>query len=68
MLQEPIQLKISENDNEMAYLFLPEHPKQIKYGIVKKQIRLADLIADYKGPDIYLDFNEKGTIIGIEIT
>lgn len=68
MPQEPIQLKVSEDDDEMAYLFLPDHPKKTIPGIVKKQTRLSDLIDDYKGPDIYLDFNADGTIIGIEIT
>ncbi len=43
MTQEPIQLKVSDDD-EMAYLYLPSHPKQVKPGIVKKQISLSDLI------------------------
>jgi hypothetical protein len=68
MSQEPIQLKVSEDDDEMAYLFLPNHPKQVIPGIVKKQVRLSELIDGYKGPDIYLDFNEDGIMIGIEIT
>ncbi|ODC04974.1 hypothetical protein BFW38_16970 [Terasakiispira papahanaumokuakeensis] len=68
MPQEPIQLKVSEDDDEMAYLFLPDHPKQTIPGIVKKQTRLSDLIDDYKEPGIYLDFNADDTIIGIEIT
>jgi uncharacterized protein YuzE len=68
MSQEPIQLKVSSDDDEMAYLFLPDHPKQVVPGIVKKQTRLSDLVDGYKGPDIYLDFDEDGTIIGIEIT
>ena len=68
MSQEPIQLKISADDDEVAYLFLPNHPKQVVPGIVKKQTRLSDLIDGYKGPDIYLDFDEEGKMIGIEIT
>ncbi len=68
MSEKPIQLKVSDDDPEMAYLYLPNHPKQIVPGIVKKQVRMADLIEGYKGPDIYLDFDASGTIIGLEIT
>jgi hypothetical protein len=67
MSQEPIQLKVSADDDEMAYLYLPNHPKEVIPGLVKKQIRLSDLIEGYKGPDIYLDFDGDDTLIGIEI-
>ncbi len=67
MSQEPIQLTVSADD-EMAYLYLPDHPKKIAPGMVKKQTRLSDLIDNYKGPDIYLDFDDDGRMIGIEIT
>ena len=63
---EPIQLKISDDD-EMAYLYLPAHPKRSVPGIAKKQLRLADVIENYKGPDIYLDFDKNNELIGIEI-
>ena len=68
MKNEPIKLKVSEDDDDVGYLFLHDHPKKIVPGIVKKQIRLSDLIDNYRGPDIYLDFNESNTIIGIEIS
>lgn len=68
MLPKAIQLKVSADDDEMAYVFLPDHPKRIVAGIVKKQTRLSDLIDGYKGPDIYLDFDGKGRMVGIEIT
>ena len=75
MSKKSIQLKIcvadddDDDDDVVAYLYLPDHPKESEpiYGIVNKQIRLLDLIKDYKGPDIYLDFNKSGTLIGIEI-
>lgn len=68
MPQSPIHLVVSPDDEEMAYLYLPAHPSQITPGISKKQMRLSNLIENYKGPDIYLDFDESGTLIGIEIT
>ncbi|MFD1259680.1 DUF2283 domain-containing protein [Entomomonas asaccharolytica] len=49
----------------MAYLFLPNHPGKSK--IVTKQIALHSIINDYKGPEIYLDFDHEGEIIGIEL-
>jgi len=67
MNKQPIQLKVSDDDPDVAYLYLPDHPKEIIPGLVKKQTRLIDLIDDYKGPDIYLDFNKDGTLVGIEI-
>ncbi len=67
MSKEPIQLKVSPDDNEVAYLYLPSHPKKKSPGLVKKQIKLSGLIDGYKGPDIYLDFTSDQTIVGIEI-
>gem|GEM_PF-6737710 len=32
-----------------------------------KQIWLSDLINNYKGPSIYLDFNDEEELVGIEI-
>jgi hypothetical protein len=37
-----------------------------KKGFVAKQILLASVIEDYKGPTIYLDFDANGAIVGIE--
>lgn len=56
-----------DHDEITAYLTLPQHPGRGTYGCVKKTIRLYDLIADYKGPDIFLDFDAEGVLIGIEI-
>lgn len=54
-------------DGDVAYLFLPTHPGKGKSKIVDKQISLRSIINNYKGPEIYLDFNQKGEIIGIEL-
>ncbi|WP_062269775.1 DUF2283 domain-containing protein [Endozoicomonas arenosclerae] len=68
MPRQKIKLKVSSSDPEVAYLYLPKHPQVAISGLVRKQLRLADLINDYKGPDIYLDFDEEGSIIGMDIT
>lgn len=61
-----IKLKISEDDCEVGYLSLPNHPGRGKSNIVVKQIDLREYI-DFKGPSIYLDFDKDNNIIGIEI-
>ena len=60
------KLKISKDDPEIAYLRLPSYPKK---GVIKtsKVLRLYDLIGDYKGPDIYLEFDSYEELVGIEI-
>ena len=70
MLKQPIQLKlnISEDDPSVAYLYLYADQREMTSGVVKKQVRLLEIIDDYKGPDIYLDFDKNGVLIGIEIT
>lgn len=61
------QLDVSKDDPDIAYLRLPCHPGRGKPGIVAKQVSLSEKIEGYKGPDIYLDFDNLGQLIGIEI-
>ena len=67
MMNEKIYLKVSEDDPYVGYLYLPGHPGEKEHGIVSKQIRLLDVIDNYKGPDLYLDIDSVGKVIGIEI-
>lgn len=55
-----------ECDEVVAYLTLPDHPGD---GVVavKKNLRLRDLVGDYKGPDLYFDFDENNVLVGVEI-
>ena len=59
-------LKVSEDDEDVAYLRLPGHPGSAP-GVVKRSVSLRELVGDYAGPDINLDFGEGNTLIGIEI-
>jgi len=61
-----ISLKISDDDQDVAYLYLPGHPENLTCGCVVKQIRLSDVVA-YVGPDLYLDLDASGRLIGLEI-
>jgi uncharacterized protein YuzE len=61
-----IALSISDDDEDVGYLTLPKHPGKGTPGAVRKQTRLLDLVK-YVGPDIFLDFDMDGNLIGIEI-
>lgn len=67
MKNNKIYLKVSKDDPDVAYVYLPGHPGDKKDNIIKMQIRLIDIIKNYKGPDIYLDNDQKDNVIGIEI-
>jgi uncharacterized protein YuzE len=67
MSEKKIELVVSEDDPDVAYLQLPDHPGSGTPNVVAKQICLGDIIQSYKGPDIYLDFGQDGRLIGIEI-
>ncbi|WP_438039228.1 DUF2283 domain-containing protein [Sorangium sp. So ce128] len=60
------ELCVSEDDSDMAYLRLPSHPGASPCEM-SKSARLRDLIGDYDGPDVVLDFDLRGVLVGIEI-
>jgi len=67
MARGKIELICSDGDPNVGYLSLPEHPGKGIRGAVVKQIRLIELCPEYKGSDIYLDFDADNTLVGIEI-
>ncbi len=61
-----IIVKISDEDTSVGYVYMP-----VKENIDKKifkTIDIAELINNYKGIPIYLDFNKDNELIGIEIS
>ena len=60
------QFEIMGGETCVAYLRLPTHPG-IKVGVVKRTVSLRDLVDDYKGPDVNLDFADGDVLIGIEV-
>jgi len=66
MIEDQISLSISDNDKDVAYVYLPGHQGKGVFGATPKQIRLSDILS-YKGPDIYLDLDLDGRLVGIEI-
>jgi len=59
-------LRVSEDDKDVAYLRLPSHPGTVPCT-TSKSIRLRDIMGDYEGPDLYFDFDLRGILVGIEI-
>ncbi len=59
------ELRVSEDDQDVAYLRLPSHPGETCK--MSKSIRLAELMDSYSGPDVVLDFDQEGVLVGIEI-
>lgn len=55
------------DDPSVGYLYLSNHPGPGTAGCVKGMVRVSTLIADYVGPEIHLDLNEAGEVIGIEV-
>jgi hypothetical protein len=67
MARGKIELEVSKDDGNVAYISLPDHPGGGTPGVIARQVRLFDLCANYKGPDVYLDFDKKDTLVGIEV-
>lgn len=59
-------LKVSEEDDDVAYLRLPTHPAAGPCRM-SRSVRLRDVMGAYPGPDVVLDFDLHGTLVGIEI-
>ena len=47
-----------------AYLRLPTHPEQLRSA---RSVPLVQVMGAYKGPYVVFDFDESGTLVGIEI-
>ncbi len=58
--------RITLRKSETVYLALPDHPGKTVPGVVQKSVSLDDFVA-YDGPQVQLDFDEKGRLIGIEV-
>jgi uncharacterized protein YuzE len=61
-----LALTVSDDDEDVAYLSFPGHPGRGKPGVTVRQVKLQDLMK-YTGPDVFLDFDKNGCLIGLEI-
>lgn len=65
-MKKKSSLKVSK-DGDVAYLHLLTVSDTKEKKKIIRQIRLRDLLPDYIGADIYLDFNTDNVLAGIEI-
>ncbi|MEM6275100.1 MAG: DUF2283 domain-containing protein [Myxococcota bacterium] len=63
--QAVTRLAISD-DGDIGYLSLTRDGRG-KPGQVAKTLSLRELIGEYSGPDIHLDFSDDTNLVGIEI-
>ncbi len=59
-------LEVAKGDPHIAYLRLPTHPGT-KVCRMSKSVRLRDVMGADEGPDVVLDFDERGVLVGIEV-
>jgi hypothetical protein len=68
--QSRFVLTVSETedvDENIAYLRLPTHPGTEECRM-SRSVRLCDVLGPYVGPDVVLDFDEGGVLVGIEVS
>lgn len=58
-------LTVSADDPNVAYLRLPTH--QGDMAKVSRSVRVEDVLGKYEGPDVVLDFDASGVLVGIEV-
>jgi hypothetical protein len=61
-----VRLRTYEDDYHQSYVELVDHPHMLTH-CVHRTVRVHNLIEDYDGPGIAIDFDESGRAIGIEI-
>jgi hypothetical protein len=62
-----IRLRTYEDDHHQSYVELADHPHELVSHCVQRSIRVHNLIENYDGPSIVIDFDENNRAIGIEI-
>jgi len=65
--KQQIRLRTYDEDYHQSYVELADHPHELATGLVHKTIRIQNLIDDYDGLGIAIDFDKDGRAIGIEI-
>ncbi len=60
------QLRVSGDDEGVAYLRLPSY-LGVEPCKMSRSVRLREVLGDYEGPDVNLDFDMRGVLVGIEV-
>ena len=61
--QNKIKLCVSSS-GKVAYLYLPTSMDE---RIVTRNVKLHELLEDFKGPEVIFDFDKEKKLIGIEV-
>ena len=61
------RIKFDETTDKALYIALKSHLGRGEPHLDSFQKGLHELIDNYEGPEIYLDFNSEGRLYGIEI-
>lgn len=67
MARRDLRIEPSEDDSAVAYVRLTSSPETGTPRRVQRTVRLRDLVGDYLGPDVFLDFAPDGTLLGLEV-
>ena len=67
MQEGKLRVKMRGMDSDTLYVFLPGYPAEPKCGIVTKTICLDDILSNFSGPRVNLDFDKTGQLVGIEV-
>jgi hypothetical protein len=62
-----VRLRIYNENYHTTYVELADHPHESVFGCVRRSVNIHNLVEDYDGPAITIDFDEKNRAIGIEI-
>ena len=63
----PMRLRAYEESPTAAYVELVDYPTENQSGCVIRSVRIDQIITNYDGPKITIDFDANGIAIGIEI-
>ena len=61
---EKLQVKVNAK-GDIAYLSVPQSQKGPRK--VVRNLRIHELIAGYKGPDVIFDLDAEGRLLGLEV-
>lgn len=61
------RVRVHNNSCDTAYFELRDFPRDNSRGCVARTLMLHQLIDDYDGPSLILDFDHSGRPIGIEV-
>lgn len=62
-----VRLRTYKGRPESAYVYLLDHPASLEFGLVVKSVMIHQLIDDYHGPSLILQFDKMNRAVGIEI-